>query len=763
MSLPEKPDYSNFRKEFRGGNDTARETALLPMGGYSRIVNMRQRHPGMDQRPGQTKLHTVADGANRVMSLFQFSKAKITERHLFAQMSDGDVLEAAAAPPATTVGAFGSEVFSGAAGQVPASWSTIGDMLLYSNGADQHQIYAGEDHPVSRFIVYKGSAAIPAIPEDGTDYSTEISTADTATYAQLGSLATLAAFDCLFIGIPVMANQLNFTIDAGYVNSSVATIGVKYRKNDNTWADVADLVDNSTQDGHTLGMAGTFSITFTKPTDAMPCYMFGSSMYWLQVYLSAGALSADVRVSYATFDGPWQSIINLWDGVPVDPVEVFVYKAATGTYERYSAASVDLSGLTASDKIYLASVDPIEGIYADPGEAPSTTAGVSVNKVYYPNGAGFATVGTIEEQTAGFTKAGWITFNRIQAYPSQFNKSKYYAYWYAIETTGGTLSDDTFVGFKVIPYFDIADFGKSLANIVWKSRAMWVFDKYPSWILASAKNLPMTLNGDDFAILEAGDGRMNRIVCMKRFHNEYMVWQEEDGTEGGCLTLFEGYSPATYGKLVLSTSVGTFNAHSAVVVDGVMTSTATDEEIKTLAFFLSHDGVCMCDGKTVKVISDEIGNYFNPLKSECIRNGYEDRMWLKYDRAFNIIRIGLVSGAAATECNVFPVFDLTDKTWSFDELGQKLACMAEIEAGSGNVRRLQVGGGTVDGTIYQLNVGQDDCDTAIDSYVDMEFDGKGDVISITEAIIRTVAGSGVCTITAWEDGVAVLGRQWTIP
>jgi hypothetical protein len=117
---------------------------------------------------------------------------------------------------------------------------------------------------------------------------------------------------------------------------------------------------------------------------------------------------------------------------------------------------------------------------------------------------------------------------------------------------------------------------------------MYVFDKIPNWIVVSAKNQPMVLNGDDSTILEAGDGRSNKIVCMKKFHNEFMCWQEEKGVEGGCLTLFEGYSPLTFGKLVLSSSVGTFNAHSAVVVDGVLTSTRTDEIIKPWPFLVSR-------------------------------------------------------------------------------------------------------------------------------------------------------------------------------
>ena len=76
---------------FRGGANTALEPALLDMGRYSMVQNFRQMHPGLKKRPGQIKLHTTEDSTNRVMSLFQFSKGKKTERHFYAQMNDGDV------------------------------------------------------------------------------------------------------------------------------------------------------------------------------------------------------------------------------------------------------------------------------------------------------------------------------------------------------------------------------------------------------------------------------------------------------------------------------------------------------------------------------------------------------------------------------------------------------------------------------------------------------------------------------------------------
>ncbi|GAG40661.1 unnamed protein product, partial [marine sediment metagenome] len=239
------------------------------------------------------------------------------------------------------------------------------------------------------------------------------------------------------------------------------------------------------------------------------------------------------------------------------------------------------------------------------------------------------------------------------------------------------------------------------------------------------------LNGNDYGILETGDGRSNKIVAMRRFHNELLVYQEELGVEGGTLTLFEGYSPTTFGKLVLSTKLGTMNNNSVAIIDGVLTSTRTEEKVKTLAFALSRYGIYACDGLNLFMISDDIQNYFDPTKDECIRRGYESKMWLAHDTAKNVLRIGLVSGDSATEPNVFPVFDLVDKVWSFDTPAQELSCMIEVE-GDGDVAIIQIGGGIDDGFVYQLNYGTNDVSTLVDSYLQLEFNAGGEYMLLRE-------------------------------
>lgn len=827
--MQKKPELKSV--PFRGGCNTYLEPALLDMGRYSMVQNLRQRHPGLKKRPGQIKLHSTADGTNRVMSLFQFSKGKATERHFYAQMSDGDVLESTSNPPTVTVGAFGSEVHDGTSpGMVPASWSVINDILLYSNGVDQHQICFGNTSYVQKFIVYKGAAAIPAVPILGEDYSSEVSDGQTSTVAILDSLGDLGTdYDCVFIMAPVPIKQLTWTVSAS--NGTAAAAQMKYRKTDATWAAVTSFNDGtelltldvapatpwlagetitgqtstksalivavtSTTTYHISGRTGSFTLgevltngtvtadqgaahpqvatlgytgnmTWTTPTDSMPSYMFGAYGFWYQFSLASGDLDAEVEVSSVTFEANWTSLNNLWDGVLLDCIEAQFNDVSAVTYTTYGGTSVTLNSMVGTDGtedfLYIASSEPIDGMYVDVGDTPSTVGSNKIDTISYWNGASWtawAETTDYVDPTAGMTASGYLVFpRRTTEQKLMFNKTQYYAYWYKL-TVKVTLSANVNVGFQFIPKYDINDYGKGICNATWKERALYTFDQDPEYIYISSSENPQVLNGDDFAIVQAGDGRANRIRCMKPFYNELMVFQEEKGELGGCVTMFEGYSPETFGKIVISARYGTMNANCVEMVDGFKFG---ESELGMAAFILSRYGVLFSNGRYVKHVPgfEDIQNYFDPTSSNCIRFGYENHMWLKYDSAFNCLRIGLVSGSSATVCNVFLVYDLKDQQFSFDSLAQPLACALEVESASGAIPVLQVGGGTADGFVYLLNNSTNDVDTAIDSYVTAEFDADGDIIHFDEIMLRMKAQSaGTITITPSLNAIA--GTSFTM-
>ncbi|MHC4648495.1 MAG: hypothetical protein ACYTBJ_23805, partial [Planctomycetota bacterium] len=499
--------------KLRGGAVTVRPKALLPLGSFSMVQNMRPKRPGFEKRTGQSKLHTTADSTNQVLTLYQFNKQRVSEQHFYAQMGDGDVLEATNDPPTTTTGAFGAEVFSGSSGQRPAAWSNIDDKLLYSNGVDAHQIYGGDSSYVDGFIVYKGAAAIPDVPELGEDYSEQVSDGLSTTVAILDSLSTLANFDCIFIKSPVPVKSFTFTIPAA--NSNAATSTIAYWNG--SWTNVSGQSDGTYTGTETLSQNGT--ISFTEPADIIPKYLYGTNGYWYRLVVSA-ALDAEVEISSVTFDSSWQDIDNIWDGALIEAVEVQV--EGTSTYSVFGSGAVDLDATVAGKKIMISCADPIVGIYVDVGATPNAT-GTAITSLKYWNGTAMASVGTVNDGTGGLSNSGFITFGRQAAVqPLQFESSQYYAYWYEL-ILDTTTSADMVVSIQYIPYFDITELGNGVCNTTWKERAIYAFDKWGEYLYVSRAAEPLVLNGSDYGILKAGDGRTNQIVAMRKFHNELMV------------------------------------------------------------------------------------------------------------------------------------------------------------------------------------------------------------------------------------------------
>jgi len=453
---------------FQGGANTVTQKALIPFGQYSMVQNMRDRHPGKEQRGGCLKLHATADGTNKVLSIFQYTKGEKTERHTYVQMGDSDILEAGTAPPGVAAGVFGAEVFSGTAGDVPASWSVIDDILLFSNGSDQHQIFTGTARVVDRLVVYKGAAAIPSVPEIGEDYSVEVSDGNSTTVAVLDSLNTLANFDAVFIGVPVPIDTITWTVSAANGNAAVAQIHYW----NGSFSAVAGFTDNTAAGGATLTASGT--MTFTLPTDSVPNYMFGENMFWYRVSLASGALDAEVEVSAVTFETDWQSIQNVWDGVPIDVIEAQYFDASlsdAGAYKRFAASAIEIDSAVAADKVYFACSHPIVGFYADVGDKPNTTNATTIDAVYSWDGDSWVSASGLSDGTNGLAASGWVTFTKpTTVHPTQFNQTKYKAYWYYF-TVDTTLNDDVIIGLQYMPYFDINDMGRvGLCNSTWKNR-----------------------------------------------------------------------------------------------------------------------------------------------------------------------------------------------------------------------------------------------------------------------------------------------------
>lgn len=725
---------------FAGGEIRDIEKALLPSGAFSKAQNVRpykmkvgdQFITSLEKRKGCAKQHTTtAHSTKEIINLYQ-----LTKTNFFAQYDDGHIDKATTNPPGTTTGDFGASVLAARTSPSPASFSNNRDMCFMSDGAGQHQVHTGDGIKPTGFIVYKGTVAIPLIPTEGADYTIEVIDGLSTTYADMSSLGRLAAFHCAYIISPIPINKATFTLSS-FNSTDVDSAGLKYF-NGATMTDVSGLADGTETGGIVLAQNG--SLTWTKPTDEVPCFAFGRSGYVYQWYHShaTATLDSEVRISAVTLEnsGGFQDIPNVWNGITEYAIEVDKYTDADVTYSVYAGNSIKPGGMTSSDYLYFASNDPLFAIFLDIGITPNKATSV-INTIEVWTGSAWTSL-TITDGTKNVagtksaTKPGYISWQRPSpaARKLDFNSSGVYAFWYRLKFSA-TITTDLTWKIETLPFFNMNDiYPVGQASTSWDNRQWYSFND--NYLHGSQKYAPAVLNGDDGVLLSVGD-RGNKILAMVQYYNHMIVFTDERGAKGGYVAIVEkGATAAGYAVNVLTDKLGIMNAKCVAVLEAAnIADLFPDRPIFKAFFFLSREGVFKAEGQIFKNISAGISNYFDPTKTECIRAGYEKGHWLEYNRATGLIHVGLVSGSSATKPNVEFAFDPLTGWWYSVVRGQLISCMVEVEAASGNIPILQYGGGQ-DGFIRQLETGLNDESTAIDADVIMELNGQGNMIVINE-------------------------------
>lgn len=749
---------------FAGGVDLAHEAAALPNGALSQDQNFRPRRPGKESRLGQAKHHTTtAHSAKDIISLYGFSKSELTERHLFAQYSDGSVDEGTDNPPAVTTGDFGSSVLSARSNPWPASWAKFRDMLIYTDGAGVGQIYTGQDMKPILFNVYKGTGAIPLIPEEGADYTQEVIDGLTSTYADASDLDDLTANHCMFVMFDAPVNKLSLAMSA-YNGQEAGVADVKYW-NGATLVSVSGLNDG-TDTTYVLDTDG--DINWTKdPTGEVPTYAFGRSGFLYQWSIDNGPLDNSVNITTITgeYTEGFQDIQNIWDGIMPEATMALVEDSSASTFSTYSSQIIecgDLVGGGSHDYIYISSPDPLFGIYLDIGRTPNITASTTIDEVATWTGAAFTNLSSISTNDGG-ASTGFITWARnTDIRKLNFNGTVQHAYWYRLRFDK-TLSSNLVWSVLTLPYFDINNiYPTQQAVCAWDNRLWYSFKD--NMLYGTDLRKPMTLNGDNLVLVEAAKHSKNKAICMRRFYQFMLVWGEEKGEEGGYFSIIQpGTSADKYDSQIISERIGIMNNKCAVTLeDSNMGDLNTERPIMKGVYFLSRNGVYKSDGSFLKNISGAIGNYFDPTRAECIRRGYEKEHFLSWDSTYGVIRLGLVSGGSATVPNKHFIFDTTSDTWHEDLLGQPLSSISEVDGASGDIPVLQYGGGQ-DGYVYRLNTTNDDVSTVIDKSLKIELDGEGYLLHLKAMVFvfkSQVAGDII--VDVYREGESASAYTYTI-
>lgn len=142
-----------------------------------------------------------------------------------------------------------------------------------------------------------------------TDYSDNAQDNSTSTDVTLSSLGTAAQNDFVYVGSYVPFGGVTIDVDAANGTASVLT--VKYRKSDNTWADIT-ATDGTTSGGASLAIDG--SVTWTVPTDWITTRLRDTAdtklqlgltmteMYWTRWEFSGGLDSSTTQNSWISIN-----------------------------------------------------------------------------------------------------------------------------------------------------------------------------------------------------------------------------------------------------------------------------------------------------------------------------------------------------------------------------------------------------------------------------------------------------------------------------
>jgi hypothetical protein len=101
-----------------------------------------------------------------------------------------------------------------------------------------------------------------ALATSPTDSSAALQDEDTATLLTLNDFDVAAEDDFIYVGSHTPFAGV--AVDIGNANGTSSVLTVKYRKSDDTWADISDT-DGTASGGATLAVDG--SVTWTVPTD----------------------------------------------------------------------------------------------------------------------------------------------------------------------------------------------------------------------------------------------------------------------------------------------------------------------------------------------------------------------------------------------------------------------------------------------------------------------------------------------------------------
>lgn len=461
------------------------------------------------------------------------------------------------------------------------------------------------------------------------------------------------------------------------------------------WASLT-LTDN-TDTGPSLGQTGTVTWETTVAT-SKPKYLEGYYLYWYQFHLSAG----EAVIYQVTLDAPFQSLIDMWDGVFRDVARFFEYKTAyidntiNVLKEDYDSATAStyyaIGGLAAysspNNLLEIGFTEKQTGfriVVSVPNSTAATTASVD-----YWDGTTYTSVGTVVDGTSegaiSLAKTGVVSWNNnsltnetkkvvsnsppLYYYRLRFDKA--IVAGARIDFIGGITAQKTMSHYK-FPVFAQGRVLLCADTSAEKNKAV-----------CSSKYMPQVYNGEDSVDIYFGEE--GELTCGTELFSQFgaslysLILMFKDNETW----IMAGQDIAQWenNTFLLSSSIGCPAPLSLKTIN-----LAAEPGVginRSLAIWQGANGVYMSDGRAPIPIHGNIREYFDKNDSRCIRKSKIGDSIGFIDPDNNEYHLLIASGTAATTLNTELVYDIHRNRWYDIDRTVDLQCGVLVHDTDGN-------------------------------------------------------------------------------
>lgn len=602
-----------FSEPLNGKYDGVAPPSRLPPGWISGGENMRKvsQAGGWKPRKG-TALHNTAEIASDqdIRSLHQYTNPKQGDYHFIAQCNS--LLYDATEYPSETPGSTFGTSLAVATGTTPGFSCTVGEWWFYADGTSAPIQYGGGAPAPSGFVVYDADAL------RYVDYTRNVIDGRPDTEAIVVGEAT----DVFYVISPMRLGGV--TLDLGDSrNSNDVTIVVEAWRGGG-WVG-ATVTGDETNDSGTLAVEGEGTISWTA-SDSDDMQIIGGIMGYVYKFGWSGALSGSVTIKSCTTVAAAAIMTNLWNGVYgwVAGCRFFdkseeEYQECLGLVSNESTSQyIALVSSTELDFLYIKTFEPATAFgFAIPVDYNNTAAQV-IDKVEYWDGDSWDEAADLVDSTIdtpggsdSYSQTGVLFFDATAIIPqkSTFQGDNIPGYWYRI-SWDGTMSAELRI--STIVY---ATYPETLPTydgcVEFKGRlVLWGDPEYPNRLRFSAKSNPNCFSGKDSGYT-AEFGDLTPILNVVRFYNELIVFKANG------VYMLQGYSPGTFGILLVAATIGLASPQTVVVAEVGFPSMHSEEPL-TVVIWQDTDGVYVIDGRKPRKVSLPIDDYFNPELANTI-------------------------------------------------------------------------------------------------------------------------------------------------